>query len=84
MSSSQLVDYLGRIRRGLVGEGLSLGVGFEVSKAHARPSLFLCLLPLDQECKLEATTPCHAYWLSAMMIMDTDTVIKPPIKCFLP
>jgi hypothetical protein len=25
------------------------GVGFEVSKTHARPSLFLCLLPLDQD-----------------------------------
>jgi hypothetical protein len=30
---------------GLGGEGVSLGVGFEVSKTHARPSVSLCLLP---------------------------------------
>ena len=36
----QLVDCLGRIRRcGLVGEVLSLEVGFEVSNAHARASM---------------------------------------------
>lgn len=32
-------DVLGKIRRcGLIVEGLSLGVGFEVSKAHIMPS----------------------------------------------
>jgi hypothetical protein len=49
MFSSQFVDYLGRIRRyGIVEGGVSLGVGFEVSKVHIRPSLALCPLPVDQ------------------------------------
>lgn len=34
-------NYFGKIRKyGLVGEGVSLGVGFEVVKAHSVPSEF--------------------------------------------
>ena len=29
--------------RGLVGENVSLGVGLEISKAHARPRHLVCL-----------------------------------------
>lgn len=39
---------MGRIsRHGLAGGGVSLGVSFEISRAHARPSL-VCLLLVDQ------------------------------------
>lgn len=39
MSSYQLVDNLGRIRRcGLIWGGMSLAVGFEASKSHASTS----------------------------------------------
>lgn len=42
---SLLVDYLGRIGRcGLVGGGVSLGMGLEVSKAHLRLSASVPLL----------------------------------------
>lgn len=37
-------------RYGLVEEGMSLGVSFEVSKTHAVPSLLsLCLMSVDQD-----------------------------------
>lgn len=43
MFGSKLVEALGRFRKcGLVGGDMSLGVGFEVSKVHARPSLMVC------------------------------------------
>lgn len=42
MFTHQGVELLERIRRtrsyGLIGGSVALGVGFEVSKAHARPS----------------------------------------------
>jgi hypothetical protein len=41
MFSSQLINYLETIKKSshdLVRRGVSLGVGFEVSKAHSRPS----------------------------------------------
>ena len=34
---------------GLVGGSVSLEVGFEVSKAQASPSVFLCLWPMDMD-----------------------------------
>jgi hypothetical protein len=47
MFAFQLMDCFGGIRRcALVEGGLSLGVGFEVSKTHARTSL--CFLLMDQ------------------------------------
>lgn len=45
MPGSELFARIRKIKRcGLAGGILSLGVGFEVSKAHAsRPSVYLCL-----------------------------------------
>jgi hypothetical protein len=56
---------LERIRRyGLVGGGVSLGMGFAFSKGHTVPCLVLFLLPAcGSGCKLSATAlePClHA------------------------
>jgi hypothetical protein len=47
---------LGKIRDfGFVGGGVSLGVGFEVSRAHIMPvSLSLCLMPYELRYKLSA------------------------------
>lgn len=43
MFRSQTVDYLGRIRRcSLVGGRESLGVGFQVWKAYAKPWKYVC------------------------------------------
>jgi len=36
---------------------VSLGVGFEVSDAQARPHVSLFLLPADQDVELEAPSP---------------------------
>ena len=52
----------------LVGEGVSLGVGLEVSKVHARPCLTLNIpFAYGSGCKLSAPapTPC----LAAVAIM---------------
>ena len=55
----------GTVRRyGLVGCGLgegsmSLGVGFEVSNAQARPSVTLFLLPEDPDVELSAPLQHH-------------------------
>lgn len=35
-------------------------VDFEVSKAHASPSLILCLLPVDQNIRCQLLLRCHA------------------------
>lgn len=60
---------LGRIRRyGLVGRGMSLGVGFKVSKAHAgNPSCLPSTCGLGVSSKL--LLQCHSGWL---------------LPCFLP
>ena len=48
----------GTIRKcGLVGENVSLEVGFQVSNAQARPSVFLFLLPDHLDVELSATSP---------------------------
>ena len=78
MFSSQLVNCLGRIGKcGLVGEGVSLGVGFEVSEAHAWPSDDMSSQPLLQgrACLLDA--PCHGHGLTL------GNCKQAPIKCFL-
>jgi hypothetical protein len=36
---------------------VSLGVGFRVSKSHARPSIFPFLLPVDPDVELSAISP---------------------------
>jgi hypothetical protein len=42
---TNLFERIRRIRRrGLVGKSISLGINFEISKAHARPSLLGCCL----------------------------------------
>jgi hypothetical protein len=42
-----------------------IGVGFEISKAYTRPSLSICLMPVDQNIKLSATAlvPCLSGFL---------------------
>ena len=51
----------------LVGGGVSLGMGFGVSNAYARTSVFLLLMPADPDVELSTTSPapclpvcCHA------------------------
>jgi len=59
MLSPQLMDCLGRVKsRDPVGGGTFLGMGFEVSKVHAR--LSLCLMPMKQDVNQSATAlaPC--------------------------
>jgi hypothetical protein len=52
-------------RSGLDGGSVFLEVDFEVSKAQARPSVSLFLLPTDPDVELSATSPtscvpaCH-------------------------
>lgn len=69
---------MGRIRScGFVEGDLSFGVGFQVSKAHARPShCLLCLLPVDQNIKLSATVPVPC--LSAFCHADNGLTLKLP------
>lgn len=43
-----------------------LEVGFEFSKAHARPILFLWLFPADQDMRSLLLFQCHAYLPAAM------------------
>jgi hypothetical protein len=38
---------------------MSLGVGFEVSEAQARPNVTLFLLPADPDVELSAPFPAH-------------------------
>jgi hypothetical protein len=50
-------------RYDLVGGSVSLGVDFGVSKAHARPRVFLFLLPSESDVELSHTmsvcvSPC--------------------------
>ena len=78
MLSSQLVNYVGRIREcGLVEEGVSLVVGFEVLEAHSWPSDHMSSQPLLQghTCLLDA--PCLGHGLT---LRDCK---QAPNKCFL-
>jgi hypothetical protein len=73
-------DYLRRIRRCVfVGRSVSLGMDFEVSKAHARPSVSLSL-PTGQAMALSY---CSSATHSTMLTMDwpSETLSKSPIKC---
>ena len=94
MFVSQLVDYLGRRtrRRGLIGGGVSLGLGFEIPKAHARTrpvpvhSLFQLRMQALSDCS-RAMPACQLVTFPAMLIVDSpsETVSNSPspIKCFL-
>jgi hypothetical protein len=69
----ELSDSIRRIRCGFVEGGVSLKVGFEVSKAHTRPRPRLTL-PVDQDVALSyfsSTMPAMpATIFLALMIMD--------------
>lgn len=90
MLSSQgveLFERIKRIRRGdPAGRSVSPWVGSEVSKTHTKPKLALSL-PADQDAALSYTSTMPgmpAAMLPAMMMMGhtSETVDKPPIKCF--
>ena len=77
-------------RRGPVGGSVSLRVGFEVPKAHARPSLSLCLLPAGHDGELSATSPASVFLCAALLPgLDehlncaSETVSQSSVKCFL-
>ena len=53
---------------------MSLEVGFEVSKAQARPRFSLCLLLVDQSVKLSATAPVQ--WPVAPYCDDTGLSLQ--------
>ena len=59
-------------RSGLVGGSVSLGMGFEVSNAQARPSVSLSLFLLPEDLDVE---------LSASYLSSTMSATLPP--CFL-
>ena len=63
---------LGRVRRyGLAGGGVSLRVGFEVSKAHTRPSLVLSLPPTcGSDVSSQLLLQCHACLYAATPYQD--------------
>lgn len=63
------MDYFRRIkRRVLVGRGVSLGVGFEDSNAHTKPSLTLLSLFLAYvSVSTQPLLQPHAYLLAAML-----------------
>jgi hypothetical protein len=67
-----LFERIRRIRRcGLVSRGLSLGVGSEVSKTHARPNVSLSAYRSGCSSQVLLHHVClHAAMFSAMMIMD--------------
>ena len=82
---------MGRIRRcALVGGGMLLGAGFEVSKPQAIPSfIFLYLVLMDQDVSSHLLLHHHAYLPAAMfpVVIDTDspsgTVIPNKILSFI-
>lgn len=70
----------GRIKRcGLSEGGASLGVGFEDSEVHTRPSLSLWVLNLQIGCTFSATAlvpcwmlPCSLPWLSGLILWNSQ------------
>lgn len=89
-AKSFVLEQLRKIRRcGFVGGGVSLGMGIEVSKYQAQPSLapFHCL-QLVGRCELSAAAPdpclrvcCSAPWWCANT--TSETVRKPHLSAFL-
>lgn len=88
MLSTQLMNCSGRIRYGFVGGGESLGLDFDVSKAHITPSASFSpwLLPEDQDVMVSATSsaPCLPVCCLAPCHDNNElipwTVSQPPIK----
>lgn len=74
------MDYFGRIKKHvLVGRGGSLGVGFEDSNAHTKPSLtLLSLLPAYGSVSTQLLLQPHAYLLAAML--PATSVIDSSLK----
>jgi hypothetical protein len=67
-------NYLGRIRRcGCVQAGVSLGVGFEVLKAHAIPNFSFCFNKMPA-CLLAIILPTRQHEL-------VEAISKTTIKC---
>lgn len=98
MFGSQLVGCLERIREcGFVRGDVSLGVGFEVSKAHAKVSVSVCLsvclsVPIswptacESDMNSQLLLQHHAVaMLLATMVTESpsETVSKPLVKSFL-
>lgn len=76
MLGPQLVDYLGRIRRyDLVGGSVSLGLSFEVSKAHSILS-WLSASTIAQHHACRLLPP-------AMVVMDSPFVTVSNNKVFI-
>ena len=75
--------FIGNDRRrcGLVGGNVSLGVGFELSEAQARPSVTLSSVNLDVE--LSATAPAQCVCVTLYTLPGWKWT-KPlnPMKCF--
>jgi hypothetical protein len=71
----------GTVWGGLKGDifvgAMSLGVGFEVSKAHARPSF--SLYNLKTGCKLSATSPVPCLSVATLGVM---VIVDSPIETF--
>ena len=59
---------------------MSLGVGFEVSKAQARPSVTLVLLSVDQDVKLSATSSAPYLSLCHHAPHHDDNGLNKPLK----
>ena len=81
MLSHQGVVLFEKIRRYGLGGGC-VGVGFDISKACARPSL---TLPVDQDIELSAPCPIShlpTYYHMLPAMTRAGTVSQPPIKCF--
>lgn len=79
MFGPQLVELLGKIKRyGLVGGGLSLGMGFEISKAQAVSSNGPDLLPglvyedVNSRLLLQHHASLTDSILHTMMVMDSN------------
>jgi hypothetical protein len=69
----KLLDHLGRIRCGLVGGGVSLGMGGGLCgfKTHARPRLTLSVLCLSIRCPLSCCPSPPAARLPATTLMGS-------------
>ena len=71
MLGHQGVEFSERIRRirrfCLVGGSISLRVGLEVSKAHARPRLSFSLLPAAHDGELSAASPASVCLCAALL-----------------
>jgi hypothetical protein len=76
----QGLNYLGRImRHGLIGGGVLLWVGFEVSKSLCHSQLALCLLLVNKDVSshlgLQHLHPCLLVaMLPPMMLMDSNSL----------